>query len=225
METSSVPLSKKDKSEPCAVTLTEAIIKGLGDRAASVTAELLKSSDPMSIVNEHIIPALDAVGRGFEEGRVYLPGLLLAAETAKIAFEIIKNAMSGASVKRELSIVIATVKGDVHDIGKNIVKLLLENYGFSVTDLGKDVPSAKIVEEAKAAHADIVALSALMTTTVPAMEETVNMLRSELPTVKVIVGGAVLNEDYARRIGADFYGKDAMSAVRYAESIEKIKKK
>ena len=223
METAVAPMVKSDKAEATAVTLAEAIVKGLKDRAASVTEELLKSTDSMKIVNDEIIPALDTVGRGFEEGRIYLPGLLLSAETAKVAFESIKRSMTGASVKRDLSIVIATVKGDVHDIGKNIVKLLLENYGFSVTDLGKDVPSAEIVRAAKENNADIVALSALMTTTVPAMEETVNMLRSELPSAKVIVGGAVLNEDYARRIGADFYGKDAMSAVRYAESVEKLK--
>lgn len=224
METAVAPMVKSDKAEATAVTLAEAIVKGLKDRAASVTEELLRSVDSMKIVNDEIIPALDTVGRGFEEGRIYLPGLLLSAETAKVAFESIKRSMTGASVKRDLSIVIATVKGDVHDIGKNIVKLLLENYGFSVTDLGKDVPSAEIVRAAKENNADIVALSALMTTTVPAMEETVNMLRSELPSAKVIVGGAVLNEDYARRIGADFYGKDAMSAVRYAESVEKLKK-
>lgn len=224
METAVAPMVKSDKAEATAVTLAEAIVKGLKDRAASVTEELLKSTDSMRIVNDEIIPALDTVGRGFEEGRIYLPGLLLSAETAKVAFESIKRSMTGVSVKRDLSIVIATVKGDVHDIGKNIVKLLLENYGFSVTDLGKDVPSAEIVRVAKENNADIVALSALMTTTVPAMEETVNMLRTELPSAKVIVGGAVLNEDYARRIGADFYGKDAMSAVRYAESVEKLKK-
>ena len=163
------------------------------------------------------------MGRGFEEGKIYLPGLLLSAETAKVSFEVIKSAMSDSSVKRDASIVIATVKGDVHDIGKNIVKLLLENYGFSVTDLGRDVASSDIVKAAKERHADIVALSALMTTTVPAMEETVKLLRAELPDAKVMVGGAVLNEDYAKRIGADFYGKDAMSAVRYAESVEKAK--
>lgn len=221
---SAAVILKTDKTDASAVSLSEAIVKGLKERAATVTRELLKTADSMKIVNDEIIPALDTVGRGFEEGRVYLPGLLLSAETAKVAFEVIKNSMTGASVKRELSIVIATVKGDVHDIGKNIVKLLLENYGFSVTDLGKDVPSAEILKAAKEKNADIVALSALMTTTVPAMEETVNMLRAELPSVKIIVGGAVLNEDFAKRIGADFYGKDAMSAVRYAESIEKLKK-
>lgn len=223
METASSALPKSDKAEAVAVTLSEAIVKGLKDRAASVTEQLLKTSDSMKIVNEEIIPALDSVGKGFEEGSVYLPGLLLSAETAKVAFEVIKSSMTGAAVKRNLSIVIATVKGDVHDIGKNIVKLLLENYGFAVTDLGRDVPSAQIVKAAKDKNADIVALSALMTTTVPAMEEAVNMLREELPSAKVIVGGAVLNEDYAKKIGADFYGKDAMSAVRYAESVEKLK--
>ena len=223
MDDASAAVIKADRTEPSAVTLNEAIVKGLRDRAAAVTAELLKTEDSMKIVNEEIIPALDTVGKGFEEGRIYLPGLLLSAETARVAFEAIKSSMTAASVKRSLSIVIATVKGDVHDIGKNIVKLLLENYGFNVTDLGKDVPSCEIVRAAKELRADVVALSALMTTTVPAMEETVRMLRAELPSAKVIVGGAVLNEDYAKKIGADFYGKDAMAAVRYAESIEKSK--
>ena len=203
-----------------AEALSDAIVKGMGERASYMTRELLKVKAPLAIVNEQIIPALDKVGVGFEAGSVYLPGLLLAAETAKAAFEEIKKhtaRVDSDRVKRDLKIVIATVRGDIHDIGKNIVKLLLENYGFEVIDLGKDVPPEKIVSVAKDKGADIIALSALMTTTVPAMEETVKLAREALPDVRIIVGGAVLNKDYAERIGADFYGKDAMSAVRYAE--------
>ncbi len=203
--------------------LSDAIVKGLKDRAAILTREELNSKDSMSIITEQIIPALDTVGRGFEAGKVFLPGLLLSAETAKCAFEEIKLIMPKSESKRKVSVVIATVKGDVHDIGKNIVKLLLENYGFEVIDLGKDVPSENILNAAKENCADIVALSALMTTTVPAMEETVKLIQRELPRVKVIVGGAVLNAEYAKKIGADFYGKDAMSAVRYLETLEKEK--
>ena len=214
--TAAAPTQKSDNG---GVTLRDAIVKGLGDRAEELTAELLKKMPSMSVITEEIIPALDVVGKGFETGKVFLPGLLLSAETAKRAFEKIKETMPASESKRGLTIVIATVKGDIHDIGKNIVKLLLENYGFRVIDLGRDVPPKTVLNEAKRADADVVALSALMTTTVPAMEETVKLIHENLPGVKVIVGGAVLNEDYARSIGADFYGKDAMSAVRYAESL------
>lgn len=203
--------------------LSDAIIKGLRESATLLTRELLKCKSAMNIIGEDIIPALDIVGKGFEEGKIFLPGLLLSAETAKYAFEEIKRTMQKATAKRSVSIIIATVKGDIHDIGKNIVKLLLENYGFEVIDLGKDVSPHDILEAAKKHAVDIVALSALMTTTVPAMEETVALIKGSMPDVKVIVGGAVLNSEYAKQIGADFYGKDAISAVRYAEALEKIK--
>jgi len=201
------------------LTLAEAIEKGLSESVSSITDTLLLEKEPMDIVNGEIIPALDRVGKGFEAGKVYLPSLLKSAESAKCAFEKIKLKMSNASKTGAGKIVIATVKGDIHDIGKNIVKLLLENYGFCVIDLGKDVPAEKIVEAAKESGADIVALSALMTTTVSAMEETVQLLRKELPSVKIIVGGAVLTQEHADRIGADAYAKDAIGAVRYAESV------
>lgn len=200
-------------------TLSEAIVKGLSETAEQITVRLLTEKAPLDIVTEEIIPALDKVGRGFEEGKIYLPGLLLSAETAKAAFEKIKAAMPSSTETAKGKIIIATVKGDIHDIGKNIVKLLLENYGFSVIDLGKDVAPEKIVSEALRTDADIVALSALMTTTVPSMEETVKLLRESGARAKVIVGGAVLTREYAEKIGADAYGKDAMSAVRYAENI------
>ena len=173
-------------------------------------------------MQEHIIPALDTVGKDYEKGRVYLPGLLMSAEAAKYAFEEIKARMSSGGGKSRCAFVIATVRGDIHDIGKNIVKLLLENYGFNVSDLGKDVPPEVIVDETVRLHAPLVGLSALMTTTVPAMEETIRQLREKAPWAKVVVGGAVMTREYAESIGADRYAKDAMDTVRYAEEIDSI---
>jgi len=161
------------------------------------------------------------VGQGFEAKTVYLPQLLMSAEAAKAAFGRIKAHLSEQKTEQSVkaAVVIATVKGDIHDIGKNIVRLLLENYGFAVTDLGRDVSPERVVAETVRLHAPLVGLSALMTTTVPAMEETVKALRASAPWCKIMVGGAVLNADYAARIGADRYCKDAMEAVRYAESL------
>ena len=206
-----------------ASALSDAIIKGLTDSAASLTAELLTTKKPLSVVEKEIIPALDIVGKGFEEKKVYLPGLLMSAEAAKCAFSKVKEKMEAekSDMNKKCPVVIATVKGDIHDIGKNIVKLLLENYGFDVTDLGKDVEPLEIVSTAKEKNAPLVGLSALMTTTVPYMEETIKLIRKELPSCKIMVGGAVLTEDYASSIGADRYAKDAMEAVRYAEEIYK----
>ena len=201
-------------------TLRGAIIKGLATDAAEKTREMLKSSAPLDIVKTEIIPALDTVGIGFEQKTVYLPGLLMSAEAAGAAFEVIKSAMPSERSADRARIVLATVKGDIHDIGKNIVKLILENYGFAVSDLGRDVAPELVVSEAKRLGAKIVGLSALMTTTVTAMEETIRLLRENLPECKIIVGGAVLTEEYAEKIGADKYAADAMDAVRYAESLE-----
>ena len=171
-------------------------------------------------MNQEIIPALDVVGLGYEKKTVYLPQLLMSAEAAKSAFEVIKtHTSSNETDKKDGVFIIATVRGDIHDIGKNIVKLLLENYGFCVVDLGKDVPPETIVQKAVELHAPIVGLSALMTTTVPAMEETVALLKEKAPWCKTIVGGAVLNREYAQKIGADMYAKDALEAVRFAEEI------
>ena len=199
--------------------LQHAVIKGLREQAAKQTVALLESKEPLSIVQEEIIPALDVVGQGFEKKTLYLPQLLMSAEAAKAAFEEIKSRMSKESVGNKYPVIIATVRGDIHDIGKNIVKLLLENYGFAVTDLGRDVAPETVVEAAVRLHAPLVGLSALMTTTVPALEETVKLLRERAPWCKVMVGGAVLTQEYADAIGADFYGKDAMESVRYAESL------
>ena len=209
-------------SDSGAESLKDTIIKGRCDKARELTVAMLKETPALDIVKEHIIPALDVVGKGFEEHTVYLPGLLMSAEAAKAAFEPISESLAASKAEgaERLAIVMATVKGDIHDIGKNIVCLLLENYGFKVVDLGRDVDPEAIVEAALRHNASIVGLSALMTTTVPSMEKTVAMLRERAPLCKVIVGGAVLTEDYANMIGADKYAADAMEAVRYAEAVE-----
>ena len=202
--------------------LQKAIIKGLKEQASAVTTELLKSLPALSVVQTEIIPALDAVGRGFEQKTTYLPQLLMAAEAAKAAFEVIKanmNSDTKEGSEGKMPIVLATVKGDIHDIGKNIVKLLLENYGYPVTDLGRDVPPETVVEAVVRLRAPLAGLSALMTTTVPAMEETIKALRREAPWCKIVVGGAVLTAEYAAEIGADRYAGDAMETVRYAEDL------
>ncbi|MCR5273604.1 MAG: homocysteine S-methyltransferase family protein [Lachnospiraceae bacterium] len=214
---SSLP-SEKDVSP-----LKGAIMRGLKEKASAITKELLNEVEPLSIVNEEIIPALDVVGKGFEKKEVFLPQLLMAAEASKASFEEIKKKMAesdtGNTAKR-MTFIIATVHGDIHDIGKNIVKLILENYGFDVYDLGKDVPEQTIVDKAIELHAPAVGLSALMTTTVPAMENTIKLLREQAPWVKVCVGGAVMTQEYSDQIGADRYCKDAMDTVRYAEELE-----
>lgn len=201
-------------------SLQHAVIKGLADQAGEITKELLETREPLDLVNNEIIPALNLVGEGFEAKRVYLPQLLMSASAAKAAFERIKVAVDTSGEKRASkgTFVIATVKGDIHDIGKNIVKLLLENYGFDVVDLGRDVAAEEIVKEVVYRHAPMVGLSALMTTTVPAMEETIVLLRKQAPWCKIVVGGAVLTQEYADKIGADHYAKDAMETVRYAEA-------
>lgn len=200
--------------------LQRAVVKGLRDRAADITRELLVSIPPLDIVNNEIIPALNIAGTGFENKTVYLPQLLMSAEAAKSAFEVIKTHVSGSGKTAGKGVfVIATVHGDIHDIGKNIVKLLLENYGFDVVDLGKDVPPETVAEAVVRLHAPLAGLSALMTTTVPAMEETIKLLREKAPWCRTVVGGAVLTQEYADKIGADKYAKDAMETVRYAESV------
>lgn len=201
--------------------LQNAIVKGLREKSAALTREMLCDVPALDIVQNEIIPALDIVGKGFEEKTVYLPQLLISAEAAKYAFEEIKTAVStgGGQGIKKCDFVIATVRGDIHDIGKNIVKLLLENYGFNVIDLGKDVTCEAVAEAVEKVNAPIVGLSALMTTTVPAMEETIKLLRKRAPWCKIVVGGAVLTEEYAKRIGADKYARDAMETVRYAEEI------
>ena len=201
------------------ITLKSAIEKGLKEEAHHAAYELVKTMAPLDIINEEMIPALDGVGKGFEKGTVFLPQLLMSADAAKIAFAVLKDelAKSGTEEEEKDKIILATVKGDIHDIGKNIVKVLLENYSFDVLDLGKDVPPELIVETAVKEDIKLVGLSALMTTTVVSMEETIRQLNKEKPDCKVMVGGAVLNQDYADQIHADFYGKDAMQSVHYAQ--------
>ena len=203
--------------------LKGAILKGLKEEAGRACETLLSSLAPLEIVDSEIVPALDEVGKGYEEKRVFLPQLLMSAEAAKAAFEKIKLRLSqtGDTQAKKCKIVLATVKGDIHDIGKNIVATLLENYGFEVIDLGRDVAPETVLETTLRTGAPIVGLSALMTTTVPSMAETIALLREKAPEVKIMVGGAVLTEEYAKKLGADGYGKDGMAAVRFAENIYK----
>ncbi len=199
-------------------TLFDAIIKGRREQAARLTEQLLSDKASLDIVNDDIIPALDAVGKKYEEKTLYLPQLLMSAEAAKSAFEVIKS-RAGKTETKKGKIILATVKGDIHDIGKNIVKLLLENYGYDVIDLGRDIAPETVLEAVLRDEVKLVGLSALMTTTVPAMEATVKLLHEKAPFCKTVVGGAVLNEEYARKMGADKYSADAMETVRYAEAL------
>ena len=202
--------------------LQNAIVKGLKEQAYRGTKEALASGrDTMDVINGDLIPALDIVGQAFEKGTMFLPQLLMSAEAAKAGFAAIKEYVESTGTRQEKkgTVVIATVKGDIHDIGKNIVKVLLENYGFDVIDLGKDVPPEAVVEAVQQSGARLVGLSALMTTTVASMEETIKQLREKVPGCKVMVGGAVLTPEYADMIGADYYAKDAMQSVHYAEKI------
>lgn len=202
--------------------LQNAIVKGLKEQAYRGTKEALASGrDTMDVINGELIPALDVVGQAFEKGTMFLPQLLMSAEAAKAGFAAIKEYVESTGTRQEKkgTVVIATVKGDIHDIGKNIVKVLLENYGFDVIDLGKDVPPEAVVEAVQQSGAHLVGLSALMTTTVASMEETIKQLREKVPGCKVMVGGAVLTPEYADMIGADYYAKDAMQSVHYAEKI------
>lgn len=212
----------KENSDP----LIKAIIKGLKEISKKETLSLLNGESkeklsPLEIINQKIIPALDTIGKDFEQKKAYLPQLLMAADAAKEAFTIIKDELNknGGQEEPKSTVVIATVKGDIHDIGKNIVKVLLENYSFKVIDLGKDVEPQTILDTVILEHAPLVGLSALMTTTVGAMEETIKLIHKEAPWCKVFVGGAVLNPEYAKQINADCYTKDAMDSVKYCQLV------
>lgn len=196
-----------------ALTLTAAIEKGMKDEAERLAREALVNEAPEAVINERIIPALNAVGERFEKKTLFLPGLLMSAEAATRAFAAVKEAMPKKEAAKTPPIVIATVKGDIHDIGKNIVKVLLESHGYPVLDLGRDVAPEAILAEVQKSGSPLVGLSALMTTTVPAMEETIALLKKNAPATKIMVGGAVLTEDFAQRIGADFYAADGIGAV------------
>lgn len=212
---------KAPASENSGMSIEDYIKKGLGDSTAKEVSKLLETKEPLDIVNNELIPALDKVGALFEGGSIFLPQLLSAAQAAEAGFGVIKEFMSRNN-KETISkgkVVLATVKGDVHDIGKNIVKTILENYGFTVIDLGKDVAPEKVVEAVKEHQVKLVGLSALMTTTVASMEDTIKAIRKAGLDCKVMVGGAVLTEEFAMQIGADFYSKDAKQSADIAKKI------
>ena len=203
-------------------TLAQIVVSGLKGEAPAAVRALLETTDAMTVVDDILIPALDQVGADFEAGRVFLPQLIQAAGAAQAAFEVIRERLSaqpGGDGAPKGTIVLATVKGDIHDIGKNIVKVLLENYGYPVVDLGRDVEPAAVAEAVKKHAAPLVGLSALMTTTLGSMEATIRLLRREQLPCKVVVGGAVLTADYAQKIGADFYAKDAKESVDVARRV------
>ena len=207
-------------------TLYDAIVKGLTEQSGAATVKLLEEKNaPLDIINQYIIPALNTVGEGFGKKTLFLPQLLMAADAAKASFDELKKQMQAGgdgSGEPGDTIVLAVVKGDIHDIGKNIVKVLWENYGYHVVDLGKDVPAQSVVEAVEKHHAKLVGLTALMTTTVASMEDTINALRKNTDT-KILVGGAVMTKEYADSIGADGYAPDAVAAVDYANKIFKEK--
>jgi len=201
------------------LSIEDIIVRGMKDKSYPMAQKHLETEAPMDVINKYLIPALDIVGKGFEKGTIFLPQLLLSAETASKAFDAVKDYMLKSGIKQENKgkIVLATVKGDIHDIGKNIVKVLLQNYGYDVIDLGKDVPIEAVVDSVMANNVKLVGLSALMTTTVPSMEATIKALRKAGLECSVFVGGAVLTQEYSDMIGADFYAKDAMASVYYAQ--------
>ncbi|MBQ8342859.1 MAG: homocysteine S-methyltransferase family protein [Clostridia bacterium] len=201
--------------------LQEAIVKGLKDKAGVECQTVLAQKTALETIEDEIVPALDEIGKAYEEKRAYLPQLLMSAEAAKAAFEKIRLCLlsKGERAVKKGKIVLATVKGDIHDIGKNIVATMLENYGFEVVDLGRDVPAERVLQAVEETNAPIVGLSALMTTTLPSMAETVALLKEKTPWVKIVVGGAVLTQEYADKIGADGYAKDAIASVRFAEKV------
>lgn len=215
VETASSAPAALGQRPPSREGLQGAIIRGLQEHAAHLAREALATIEPLTLINEQIVPALDVVGQGFENKTVFLPQLLMSAEAAKAAFEVVREAMP-ATQGSGPAVVLATVKGDIHDIGKNIVKALMENYGYRVIDLGRDVPAQRVAQAALDHDVRLVGLSALMTTTVPAMAQTIALLRQQCPGCKVVVGGAVLTQEYADQIGADRYAKNAMETVRYA---------
>jgi 5-methyltetrahydrofolate--homocysteine methyltransferase len=200
------------------ITLEYAVLNGLKSEAVEITKKLLSDTLPLEIINNMLIPALDKVGGEFEKGKLFLPQLMLSAECASACFDLVKNSFDEKNTETDKKIILATVKGDIHDIGKNIVRTMLESYGYHVIDLGRDVTPETVSHEAQRQGVKLAGLSSLMTTTLPAMKETVQLLKNNTDC-KIMVGGAVLTEDYALKIGADFYGKDAKSAVDIAAKV------
>ena len=216
-----VPADNGDANDGKNSKLLKAMEQGLKNEGAELTRAYLENKDAMEIINDMLIPALDVVGDKFEKGKIFLPQLIMAADVAKVCFDEVKNYMSakGGQSEQKGKIVIATVKGDIHDIGKNIVKVILENYGYNVIDLGRDVDPMKVVEAVKENDVKLVGLSALMTTTLGSMEDTINLLKENNLDCKIMVGGAVLTEDYAMKIGADYYAKDAKRSADIAKEV------
>lgn len=213
--------SQTSVKEEKTIDLPYAISNGLVSSAKEITEKLLEKQSAMEVINDILIPALDNAGSAFEKGEIFLPQLIAASNVAQASFEVIKNKMKSDNTETIFKgkIILATVKGDVHDIGKNIVKVLLENYGYDVIDLGKDVAPQSVLECAKKENVHLIGLSALMTTTLTSMEDTIKLIKENNLDCKIMVGGAVLTEDYAKKIGADFYGKDAKSATDFARSV------
>ena len=218
----------EEKKEPAkkdcgSLSLERAVIKGLSDDAVALSKEALLTMEPLDVINKRIIPALNEIGGQFERQEAFLPQLLMSAEAATKALSVVKERFPADESGKKGGVILATVKGDIHDIGKNIVKVMLESYGFKVYDLGRDVPCDRVLEAVKEHGCRLVGLSALMTTTVPAMEETIKLLKAYDPKITTVVGGAVLTKEYADMIGADFYAKDAMGTVRFAEEFYSLK--
>ncbi|MDY4414596.1 MAG: cobalamin-dependent protein, partial [Ruminococcus sp.] len=218
--------SQESKPKPVAdkksdIDIFYALENGMKNDGVRITGELLKNNDPMEVINNYLVPALDIAGDKFEKGKIFLPQLILTAGTAQACFEVIKEKIvqKGDKPVSKGKVVLATVKGDIHDIGKNIVKVLLESYGYDVIDLGKDVDKSAILKSAVENQVKLVGLSALMTTTLKSMEETIELLNQHYPECKTVVGGAVLTPDYAEKIHADFYAKDAKETVDIAGKI------
>ena len=201
--------------------LQNAVIKGLTENAVSAIEKLFEKKEPLDIIDSELMPALEKVGESFEKGRTFLPELLASSDAAKAAFEKISERISasGSTGQKKGRVILATVKGDIHDIGKNIVKTLLEAYGFDVLDLGKDVSGEEIVSAALANDIKLIGLSALMTTTALNMGDIIKLIREKCPERRVMVGGAALSQEFADKIGADFYGKDAIASAKYALSV------
>ncbi|MBQ8200624.1 MAG: homocysteine S-methyltransferase family protein [Clostridia bacterium] len=214
-------VTKPAAASAAAMTLDDAIIRGLKADAAKLAKAAMETEPALTLVEKHLIPALDRVGAEYEAGKAFLPQLLSAAQAAQAVFGVIQDSIAGeggAAVKKD-KVIIATVKGDIHDIGKNIVRTVMENYGYDLIDLGRDVPPETIVETAAREKVRLVGLSALMTTTLPAMEETVRLLKAMPEPPAVMVGGAVVTEDYAVQMGADYYARDAKAAVEIARKV------
>lgn len=197
------------------------VYKGLSQNVKDEVKRLLEENSELEIVDKYLIPALDKVGEDYEKGVIFLPQLIKSADAAQAGFEVIKNRilMSGKATISKGDIVVATVKGDIHDIGKNIAKVILENYGYNVIDLGRDVPIEEVVRVAKEKNIKLIGLSALMTTSLENMKTTIETIRKELPDTKIMVGGAVLTEDYAKKIDANYYLKDAKKNVEIAKEV------